>query len=193
MNKPRFLKRIQKRPFSAHHMLIRAAERALDAATKEEKGSNYDLLVVITFSALAIEALCNTVGERIIPNWDDFESSSPMAKLRLLSEHLEIGFNDAGEPWRSARWLMRFRNLIAHAKPENVVEETKLTQEEHDKRLFDIPQSKLEKQITLGNAKRALLTINEIKSILSQKVPTDNAMGLYGDAWSGFTELHPDA
>ena len=193
MTKPRLLKRTQERTFSAHHMLLRAADRACDVATENAPGSLYDKLVAITLSALAMEALCNTVGERIVSDWQDFESSSPIAKLRLLAQHLAIDYRATTEPWESAQWLVKFRNKIAHAKPELVIEEIHLTQEQHDKRLFDIPESKLEKQITLGNAKRAVKAVTEIKRLLSQKVPPEHALGLYSDGWSGTTKLTPDA
>ncbi|WIL21378.1 hypothetical protein [Geothrix sp.] len=187
------LKRKQERPFSAHHMLISTAFRACEAAEQKSPGYMYNMLVAITFSSLAVESLCNTIGERIILDWQDFESGSPIAKLRLLTKHLNIEFTKESEPWVSARWLIKFRNQIAHAKPENVVEEVTLTQEQHDKRLFDMPESKLEKQVTLANAKRAVETVIQIKTILTQAIPPEDAFGLYVDGWSGSTELFPDA
>jgi hypothetical protein len=73
-----------------------------------------------------------------------------------------------------------------------VIEEIYLTQQEHDNRLFDVPESKLEKQITLGNAKRALNATEQIKKILVKQVPADQALGLYVDGWSGSTTLSRD-
>jgi hypothetical protein len=67
-----------------------------------------------------------------------------------------VPYKKEAEPWATARWLVRFRNLIAHAKPEFLREEILMTRDQHDSRLFDPPKSKLEKEITLGNAKRAL-------------------------------------
>ena len=146
----------------------------------------------MAFSALAIEALCNSLGKRVVPDWQDFESSPPVTKLRLLTEHLDIEYRKDDEPWSTARWLVKFRNLVAHAKPEFVVEEVLLTQEEQDKRLFDTPKSKLEKQITLNNSKRSLQAAEQIKDILVSKIPVDEALGLDFDGWSGSTELHND-
>jgi hypothetical protein len=192
MEKPRLLNRRQERIFSAHHMLMRAADRAFDAAKTKSPGYLYDMMATITFSALAIESLCNTIGDRIIPKWEDFESSSSMAKLRILTEHLQVVFDPKSEPWITAYWLIKFRNQIAHSKPEHVIEEIYLTQQEHDNRLFDVPESKLEKQITLGNAKRALNATEQIKKILVKQVPADQALGLYVDGWSGSTTLSRD-
>ena len=92
----------RERPFSAHHMFLGAARVALQDSKDKRPGWFYSNLIAITMSALAIEALCNTVGERIIDDWKDFESASPVAKLRLLCENLSIDFDKSLEPWSSA-------------------------------------------------------------------------------------------
>ena len=193
MNQPRKLKRTQERTFSAHHMLIRAASRANDAAAKKGAGWGLDVLATMTFSALAIEALCNSIGKCVVSDWKDFESASPNAKVRLLAHKLGVAYSKDAEPWSRARWLVTFRNLVAHAKLELVAEELLLTQEEHDKRLFDKPKSKLEKLLTFGNSSRALRAAEQLKDILVKKLSVEQKWGLAVDGWSGSTELHGDA
>ncbi len=178
------------RHFSAHHMLIGVARAALEDAKLKQPGWFYNQLVVITFSSLSVEAICNSIGDRVIPEWKDFESSSPIAKLRLLCDHLKIQYDNGKEPWASARWLYKFRNLIAHAKPEFVQEEKVISRAEYDNRQTEFPKSKLEKEITFGNANRALKTAESIKDILCANVPADNAFGLYSDAWLRGASAH---
>jgi len=60
-----------------------------------------------------------------------------------------------------------------------------LTREEYDHKQVEEPRSKLEKKITLVNAKRVVKFITEIKDILCVRVPIDDAPGLYSDEWSG--------
>lgn len=192
MNNPRRLKRTQERAFSAHHMLINAAKRSNKTAMKRHQGWFYENLSTMLFSVLAIEALSNSVGERVMDRWQDFESSSPNAKLRILAEHLDIRYQEKEEPWATARWLVKFRNLVVHAKPELIVEEKLLTQEEHDRHQFDIPESKLEKQVSSGNATRALRGAEQIVQLLISKIPPDEALGLSVDGWSGTTKLHEE-
>lgn len=193
MKTARKLKRIQERQFSAHHMLIRAASIANERAKKREPGWMFDELSAMTFSALAVEALCNSIGDKIVSDWDDFESASPNAKLRLLAERLGIKYNKDEEPWATARQLVKFRNLVAHAKPQVIVEEEIMTQEQYDKRLFDVPKSKLEKLITASNADRAVRIVEEIKDLLIGKMEPEQTLGLSVDGWSGSAKLHVDA
>src|SRR3954471_2833467 len=115
MKPVRKLKRTQERQFSAHHMLIRAAEIARDRGTEKKPGWMFDELSAMTFAALAIEALCNSIGDRVVPGWaKDFESASPNAKLRILSGRLGLEYDEDKEPWVGARELIKFRNLVAH-------------------------------------------------------------------------------
>jgi hypothetical protein len=190
MDRARVLKRIQERNFSAHHMLIRAAEICLERGQKTERGAFYEELGAMTFSALGIEAICNSIGDRVFRDWSDFESSSPTAKLRILTKRLGIDYSKEKEPWSSARQLVQFRNLVAHAKPQLLIEEKLITREEHEKRRFDMPQSKLEKLITPGNADRAVKTVQAISDLLIGKLEPEEALGLAADAWSGSTSLH---
>lgn len=170
-------------------MLIRAASRANKRAKEHEPGWQHDALAAMTFSALAIEALCNAIGERIFSDWDDFESSTPNAKLRLLADRLGVKYSKNEEPWATALWLVKFRNLVAHAKPEVLVEERVITaQEEYKERLFDMPRSKLEKLITSGNADRAVRCATTIKDVLIRNMPLEQTLGLAADAWSGTTK-----
>jgi len=193
MKPARNLKRTQEHNFSAHHMLIRTASLANKRAKERQPGWMYDELIAMTFSALAIEALCNSIGNRMFSDWEDYESSSPNAKLRLLADRLGLKYAKDKEPWCTARWLVKFRNLIAHAKPELIVEERMITQEELDKRLFDAPKAKLEKWINAGNAHRAVRGAEAIKEALIRSMPAEDALGLAADAWTGSTTLHHDA
>ena len=127
MNSPRKVKRTQERHFSAHHMLIRAATIARDRAAEKNPGWFYDELAAMTFAALAIEALCNSIGERVVDDWNDFESARPAAKLRTIALRLGIEYAKNREPWPGVFQLLAFRNLVAHAKPELVVESKIMT------------------------------------------------------------------
>jgi hypothetical protein len=173
-------------------MLIEVSERSYQRAIKEEPGWFYEALTTIAFSALAIEALCNSIGKRKIQDWEDFESSSPNAKLRLLAKTLLIEYKKSDEPWITARWLFKFRNQVAHAKPEFIKEESIITQKQFQEREFNRPQSRLEKEINLRNAKKALDAAKNIKDILCDRIPPDEAFGLFADGWSGKTEAIED-
>lgn len=190
--KPKNLKVTTERNFSAHHMLIGAARQALNDAKTKRPGCFYCEVTAMTMAALSIEAMCNAIGDRAIPEWKDFESASPMAKLRLLCENLNLEFDKLKEPWASARWLYKFRNSIAHAKPEPIREEKILLEDEFSKRNSAFPKSKLEKEVSLDNATRALGAVEKIKETLCLKLAPDISLGLYCDASFGHASAHED-
>jgi hypothetical protein len=173
----------RERPFSPHHILLCAAKNALEIAENNSTMCEFSSITVITMSALAIEALCNSIGERVVKNWEDFESSSPKAKLRIICDELEIAYDSSVEPWSTAQWLMKIRNRLAHAKPQLVAESYDYGEEEYKKISWDKPESKLEKDLTIDNAKRAYKAIIELKFLLCKHVPDGKAFGLVGDMW----------
>jgi hypothetical protein len=190
MNEPtQMFKRVQERHFSAHHMLMRVAHHKLTDAEETNLGSFNNSLVAITFSALAIEALGNVIGERIIDDWKDYESASPLAKIRLLAGHLGVPYEPQKEPWSTLRWLARFRNQIAHPKPQLVVDERLINQHEAQKRPNDPPASKLEREITVGNARRAVEAVSTLNRLLFEKMPPDQRFGIFADGWSTTTSV----
>lgn len=132
---------------------------------------------------LAIEAICNAVGERVVTDWKDFESASPNAKLRLLCERLKVQYDKNQVPWSTVRWLLKLRNTIAHAKPQLVKEEHVWTRDEFDRRQRDYPRSDLERELSLGNAKRALKAAKEVLLRLTEVLPAATRVGLYSDFW----------
>ena len=183
----------KEKPFSAHHMLLGAARAALEDAESKRPGWFYAELVAMTMASLAIEAMSNAIGERVIENWKDFESASPIAKLRLICQKLEVPFDERVEPWASVRSLTKFRNEIAHAKPELVKETYVWSRAEYEKREKEGPKSKLEKKVTLGNARRAVREVRRVKDILCEAVPEDERHGLFSESWTGSATGVPDA
>lgn len=183
----RDFRRVQQRHYSAHHTLLRVARIELAKAERKEVGWFDSTFVALTFSALAIEALGNAIGNRIVPDWKDFETASPTAKIRLLAERLGLSYSSNNEPWRTICWLGKFRNLVAHPKPEPILDDQFITEGDADKRLIDPPKSKLEHQVTVGNAKRAFEAVEETKVLLCDKIPVEDRFGLFSDGWSTST------
>jgi hypothetical protein len=186
-------RRVQERHYSAHHTLLRVARFELGKAELKEVGWFDSTFVVLTFSALAIEALSNAIGDRIVPDWEDFESANPLAKVRLLAERLNIPYSPDSEPWRTIRWLGKFRNLVAHPKPEAILGDQFITEREADNRPFDPPKSKLERKVTIENAKRAFEAVEKAKLLFCEKIPIEERFGLFSDGWLTKTSRHdPD-
>lgn len=184
------VERHQERHFSAHNTFIHIAGLELDSAKESDVGQFNHLLISITFSALAIEAFANAVGDRIIRKWSDFNSMSPIAKIRFLAEHLNVSYDEAQEPWISLKILSKFRNGIAHPKPEFVEVKRVMSLEEYNSD-FSYPESKLEKDVTIKFAEESLKAIRDMQKIICDQIPSDRTIGLYCDGWSGRAEIVP--
>ncbi|MDP3332431.1 MAG: hypothetical protein Q8Q40_02060 [Methylococcaceae bacterium] len=182
-------RKTQEREFFAHHMLLHAAEREIEEAQASAKGRFNKCLSAMVLSALAIEALANAVGSRVATDWTVFERLNPLEKLDNLARELSIAYDAKKEPWSAITQLARFRNDIAHPKPELVLEEKILPEVAIGKTLFDSPQSQIERQITLGNARRAHKAVCALKSILTDSLPEEKRFGIYVDMWSESTGL----
>ena len=172
----------KERKYSPHHTLLGAARVCLKLAEEKQPGSHYHEFTTIVMSALSLEALANAVGSRLITDWSDFESSSPWAKLRILCETLHLDFDRGKEPWSSAKWLCGFRNRAAHGKPEDLLLTKSVPEESFEKEMRNSPDSWLESQITLGNAKRAYKAASDIKLAFSVALPDDLKLGIYADS-----------
>lgn len=187
-DKPKFRVR-RERHFSAHHMLLGAAQSELDGLDQEKRGWFYPSLNAMTMSALALEALANAFGERLVDGWEDFERSPPLAKLRLVCRELKLELAFDKEPWSTVKWLLKFRNKIAHAKPRLVTTNHLWTEEEYERHRMDQPTSDLEAEITVQNARRAFHAADSVKELWCSKIPPDESFGLYSDSWSGSASL----
>jgi len=178
--------RVEERYYSAHHTLLLIAEQSLKRAQEKQPGWFNDAFICITFSALAIEAMANAIGDRAIPDWSEFESASPTAKLRLLAEHLGLTYGKA-EPWSTIKWLAKFRNQVAHPKPELVTTEKIISESQRHERSGEPPDSKFERQITIENARRSFEAVYKAKRLLCAQLSPEISLGLETDGWHGST------
>lgn len=182
----------RERHFCPHHILLSTATTALKDAEAKHSGWFYSELTAITFSALAFEALVNAFGEQLIDRWSDYESATPIAKLRIISTYLDLSIDFSQEPWSVMLWLVKFCNKVAHAKPEKVTQDSVMTSEEYERKRKSCPPAKLESDITLANAKRSVESVAKILSLLCGKLPPEDLTGLLADGWSGqASQIHP--
>lgn len=176
----------RERRFLPHLVLLGAAHTFLKDAAPEAKrlrASHYEL-ATITFSALALEAMANAYGERLIADWKDFESASPIAKLRVVCTHLKIDAHFDRQPWSTALWLIRFRNKVAHAKPQFVREDRLMSSEEFEKTGHDRPTSKIEAEVTYAKATNSLEAVMQIGRAFVKHLPFEEYAGLVADGWT---------
>ena len=133
---------------------------------------------------MAIEAVCNAVGKKVINHWDDFETCNPKAKTRLICEHLCIDYDAIKEPWRTIVWLCKIRNNVAHPKAEPIITEALISEQQRNSENFrNSPESKLEKDMTLSNAKKSVAAVGSLIDLFSEKLTPEQNFGISGDMW----------
>ena len=171
------------RRFVPHSMLLSAAQRAMEASETEGDGCWYDWLGVILYCSLSIEAIGNTYGETFVTRWKDFESSSPLAKMRIVAEHCGLKPDFSSHPWAIVPQLGRFRNLIAHAKLEEIKRESIHPVKGHEKHLYAKPNSKLENMVTKAFAQESMNSIYDMLLLFEAHLPTWKVMELEMGGW----------
>ncbi|GGH52750.1 hypothetical protein GCM10010975_07650 [Comamonas phosphati] len=190
MNKPQLFRKVEERTFFAHHMLLHAAELEIEEAEATERGRFNKCLAAMVMTALAVEGLVNAVGFRVATDYPAFERLRPHEKIAFLAEKLQITRDEAKEPWMTLQFLGGFRNDVAHPKPEPLVRERVLPEVGLTKTAFDIPLSALEREITVGNAKRVYTAVRKLKDLLTDAMTEDARFGIHADMWHGSTSPH---
>ena len=193
MNSQPLYRKTEEREFFAHHMLLHAASLSISQAEATQVGQFNNCLAAMTMTALAVEGLVNAVGSRVATDWTEFEKLRPHDKIDALVSQLAIDLSADNNLWETLRFLGKFRNQIAHPKPELIVKDSHLSQAALDSTNFSTPHSKLERQITVGNARRVHNAVDQLKGILTDAMPEDKRFGIYADMWSGSTSLKHDA
>lgn len=174
------------RHYAPHHLLFAIASTALEDAESDRPGKVHYITMAITFSALALEALANSFGERFLKNWPNIERKSTIEKFVAITKALALPIDINKEPWSTAVWLANLRNAIVHAKPEHIHIRCMLPYAAYvayEKQHSFCPNANLEKQLTIGNARRATKQARSIKYKLLKVLPSKHLEGLLADGW----------
>jgi len=93
----------------------------LEKGQKEKKGSYYQFMASLIFTAFTLESYYNHAGEKIFACWNKIERSlSHTTKLILICDNLNIKIEDSKRPYQTIRQLFSFRDKIAHGKDINL-------------------------------------------------------------------------
>ncbi|MBM3449461.1 MAG: hypothetical protein FJX78_00455 [Armatimonadetes bacterium] len=88
---------------------------------EQEHGSYYSAMASLIFSAFELEAYVNFLGSKRFKSWSLLERLREEDKFQLLSEDLSIVPRWGSRPYQTLKWLRKFRNDIAHGKPEVII------------------------------------------------------------------------
>jgi len=91
----------------------------------DNNGLYFPMMSCLVFSAFALEAKVNFVGWKVLKDgWP--ERANIKAKIRLLAEVLSLELDWGQRPLQTISKIIRFRDTLAHGKPE-IVNETLVT------------------------------------------------------------------
>jgi hypothetical protein len=160
---------VQERVFLPYELYIDSARHFVAEFDRKEYVSWYDLAAAVTLLALSVEAIANTIGEHVIEDFKDFESSSPKAKIRLICEKLGIQFDRTTSPFTGVLELLRVRNQLAHPKFQRLKYESKempLTAAQKHYQEVGEPLHDIEKALTPEMARTSLAAVTALASTL---------------------------
>ena len=150
-----------------HAYLLGVARDACDKAREIENGSFLQTMSSLVFSAFALEAYLNHLGQEKVPFWQEIERIGIMQKLRVLSAHLSVTSDPSARPLQTVRQLFKFRNFMAHGRGEYVTGEGTLPSGEIPFGM-DLVQTEWEKYCTLENAERAIEDVRKLSWTLNK-------------------------
>jgi hypothetical protein len=91
----------------------------LENGQQHERGSYYQFLGSLVFSAFTFEAFLNYIGEHLFSSWPELERKlTHRAKLALIAEKLDFQIDYGRLPWQIIPKLFGFRDKVAHGKNE---------------------------------------------------------------------------
>lgn len=113
----------RKRFYNPFAELSHANGVLLANAKEQHDGWLYECMTSILISAFSFEAFLNLVGERLFPFWSDVERPLQlMTKLKIVLQRTGVNPDFGARPYQTLTALLRFRNSLAHPKPEWLVE-----------------------------------------------------------------------
>ena len=107
---------LKKRVFFPHKLYLDTAAHYCAELEKKEHVSWFDLMACMTTTCLSVEAILNTYGHIVVKEFNDFESSTPTVKIRVICDALDIEFDRSRAPFNEILHLLKMRNKLAHPK-----------------------------------------------------------------------------
>jgi hypothetical protein len=136
----------------------------LENGQQNERGSYYQFLGSLVFSAFTFEAFLNHIGAHLFSSWSELERKlSHRAKLALISEKLNFEIDYGRLPWQIIPKLFGFRDKVAHGKNEMLRLEKVVSKDDpYEELLHQFLFSDWQKFATDQNASSARTHLEEI-------------------------------
>lgn len=139
----------------------------LENGERDARGSYYQFLGSLVFSAFAFEAFLNHIGEYLFSSWPELERRlSHRAKLALIAERLCIAVNYGSTPWQTIPKLFGFRDKVAHGKNEMLRLEDVVPHDRYEELMHEFMFADWQKFANQRNASDVRKSLEEIMAII---------------------------
>ncbi|MBU0707909.1 hypothetical protein KKG41_06070 [Patescibacteria group bacterium] len=156
-----------KRTICAHADLFNTAFELFLRGKENKRGSIHLFRASNVFTAFALEAFLNHAGEEVFSKkWTELERSTPLGKLIILCEKLDIKIDWGESPWSTAKTIFKMRNACAHGRDQTKKERKIITT--IDK--WYLLEGQWEKLSTEGNVERIQKDITKIMEMIWKKL-----------------------
>ena len=103
--------------FYTYAHLLNGARSLYQSALDHPEGSSHCRVSAVLFSAFAVEAYLNHIGEDQLPFWEFVERKLSWSdKLRLIGSQFGLNIEDGKRPFQTVKKVFAFRDKLAHGK-----------------------------------------------------------------------------
>ncbi|WP_296117751.1 hypothetical protein [uncultured Neisseria sp.] len=136
-----------------YNMFSAISIHQIEQAKKEENGHKFRWIIpAMVFSAFKLEAMCNSFGSALFPQWEEYEQLKLKGKVLLISNAYELEVDFGVEPWQTINEVIRFRNDLVHSKPRTIKETQTLVKMDNGNLLGALyPNTKARKKAATQN------------------------------------------
>ena len=136
-----------------YNMFSAISMHQIEQARKEEDGHKFRWIVpAMVFSAFELEAMCNSFGSALFPQWEEYEQLKLKGKVLLISNAYELEVDFGIEPWQTINEVIKFRNDLVHSKPRAIKETQTLVKMDNGNLLGALyPDTKARKKAATQN------------------------------------------
>jgi hypothetical protein len=181
----------KQRELNTYAEVWRVSYWTLDQAKKELKGSYFQIISSLMFTAFTLEAYLNHIGKIAFTCWDDLESLPPKKKLNLLAEKFGVKTDYSKRPFQTIKRLIDFRNAVAHGKTKILKSEVILSFDDSlDDYMHKTLEAEWEQYCTLINAERARGDVENVIRQFHTASKSKEALFFTGLREAGATLIH---
>jgi hypothetical protein len=152
----------------------RTSTELLGKAQSEARGSYYLFMSSLVFSAFALEAFLNHIGEHLFQAWDDLESLNARAKINVICERLDLTPNWGALPWQIVPEIVGFRNKVAHGKNALLKFEKTVSVDNYEDILHQFLMADWQDYATESNAIRVQTHLENLFEVIHTKAAIEN-------------------